>query len=59
MTNPRLFPLKCRFCGETWMGTAAGIGRTCDQNQRLGSLDVVQCDPEELVQDIDFDVEVF
>jgi hypothetical protein len=50
-------PLKCYYCGETWTGSATMIGKSCMDNPIIGSVDVAQCDPEELVQVIDWDAE--
>lgn len=61
-TSSKKIPLKCSFCGETWVGATTMIGKYCDQNtgRLIGAPgDVHQCDPEELERDIDWDVEVF
>lgn len=44
-----LVPLRCRFCGETWSGPVSSIGNSCADNPLVGSVDVYQCSPEELV----------
>jgi hypothetical protein len=52
-------PLKCSYCGEAWTGSATMIGKSCMDNPIIGSVDVAQCDPEELVRDINWGIEVF
>lgn len=57
---PRI-PLRCNFCGETWEGTAASIGRLCALNPAPAGApgDIYQCDPDELDNEINWDLEVF
>jgi hypothetical protein len=55
----KLVPLKCAYCHETWTGSATMIGKSCMDNPLIGSVDVAQCDPEELVRVVDWDAEVF
>lgn len=51
-------PLRCLFCGETWIGSRRMIGKAC-QLDPLSSPSVVQCDPEELESSVDWEREVF
>ena len=59
MLSAKRIPLRCDFCGETWEGPASSIGRSCEQNPLAGSVDVRQCEPEELERFVDWDREVF
>lgn len=56
-STAKQIPLKCSACGETWVGSASMIGKSCINNPLVGSPDVVQCDPEELDRIIDWDAE--